>query len=407
MESALSTVPVFQYGPPVNLSPQVISAICFGFSQPPLGKGGFSTVFAGVYENRPVAVKVLAIRNAGEHALFQAELGILLNSNLRHPHLLPLIAYCHERPALVMPQLKPLNRERLPRLPGSIRMKVAMDVANGLAHLHDAGFVHNDMKPDNVLLEFDENRRLIRALVGDLGCVKSVQIPVVPFGTILFMDPGLNTSGPPQFPKPADDVYSFGLTIVCIFTNAFPESQEHLRQMWAAVDSGFPLISALARCMTNANPALRPSCRQVARELAVIDNGWRESIERNRVEVTGPQSPRSMHPPVSVPVQAGSMHPPLLMQPSPMPMHSPHVGAVQQQGIQPQPGMVPPSMAQRSIPMQQPPAQQQAMMAPAPVPSPLPPSQVQQNQSRGLAPVQPAVYHPATQQPQHLSHREV
>ena len=352
-DSGLSTVPVFEYGPPVQLAPHVIQEICFGFSQPPLGKGGFSTVYAGVYSQRHVAVKVLAIRNPGELSLFEAELGILLNAQLRHPHLLPLIAFCRERPALVMPQLKPMNRERLPRLPGSIRMKIAMDVAAGLAHLHDAGFVHNDMKPDNVLLEFDDQRRLIRALVGDLGCVKSMRVPVVPFGTILFMDPGLNTSGPPVLPKPADDVYSFGLTIVCIFTNAFPESQDHLRQMWASVDSGFPLISALARCMTNPNPALRPTCRQVARELGIIDNGWRETIEQRRrnemapavqqqqIQVVQPHSPLLRPNPVQHQVMSAAPVPHVIQQP-----HSPVMRAPVQTHFHQPTGNMPQSPAQ-------------------------------------------------------------
>ena len=43
------------------------------------------------------------------------------------------------------------------------------DVGAGLHHLHMyAGIVHNDMKPENILLKLEAGGRL-RAMVGDLG----------------------------------------------------------------------------------------------------------------------------------------------------------------------------------------------------------------------------------------------
>jgi serine/threonine protein kinase len=272
---------------PIALTPDQIQTISFHFQRPPLGKGGFSTVYEGEFCGYPVAVKILTVRNQNERALFEIELAVLCNEGLRHRNLLPLIGFCHERPALVMPRLKPLNKDRLPRLPGSVRMLVAMDVARGLAHLHQAGFVHNDMKPDNVLLEFDEHRNIVRALVGDLGCAKVTSIPVQPFGTMLFMDPQLNPHGPPVLPKTADDVYSFALTLVCIFTNSFPESHEDLARMWATIDATFPLVAHLARRMTQPDWRQRPSCAQAEAELKQIDEGWRAAVEQRAAAAAG------------------------------------------------------------------------------------------------------------------------
>ncbi|CUF42134.1 protein kinase, putative [Bodo saltans] len=283
---------------PISLSADQILTISFHFQRPPLGKGGFSTVYEGEFCGFPVAVKILTVRNQNERALFEIELAVLCNERLRHRNLLPLIGFCHERPALVMPRLKPLNKDRLPRLPGSVRMLVAMDVARGLAHLHQAGFVHNDMKPDNVLLEFDENRNIVRALVGDLGCAKVTSIPVQPFGTMLFMDPQLSPHGPPVLPKTADDVYSFALTVVCIFTNSFPENQDDLARMWATIEATFPLVANLARRMTQPDWRLRPSCAQAEVELKQIDEGWRVAIELQKAAAAG-AAPTIQSPPRS------------------------------------------------------------------------------------------------------------
>ena len=276
------------------VSPDVIAQISFFFKRPPIGKGGFSTVYEGLYFSHPVAVKVLALRNPSEHAMFEQELQVLLLPALRHVNLLPLLAYCRERPAFVFPRLKPLSRDRLPRLPASVRMQVSMDVARGLAHMHSMGYVHNDMKPDNVLLEFNDQRLIVRAYVGDLGCAKSMQVPVQPFGTVLFMDPGLNPSGHPCLPKGADDTYSFGLTMVCIFTNTFPENPMDLVRMWAMIDVSAPAIAALARRMTLPNPALRPTCADVLAELMRLDDEWKRLAAASRQHV--PAAPAALLP---------------------------------------------------------------------------------------------------------------
>lgn len=52
-----------------------------------------------------------------------------------------------------------------------------LDVASGIRDIHDAGFVHNDIKPANVLLEDDNGS--ITALIADFGISKVVNESVV------------------------------------------------------------------------------------------------------------------------------------------------------------------------------------------------------------------------------------
>ena len=39
----------------------------------------------------------------------------------------------------------------------SVRVKIALDAAKGLQHLHQNGIVHRDVKSSNLLVKLDEN----------------------------------------------------------------------------------------------------------------------------------------------------------------------------------------------------------------------------------------------------------
>uniref|UniRef100_A0A7S1QX02 Protein kinase domain-containing protein n=1 Tax=Neobodo designis TaxID=312471 RepID=A0A7S1QX02_NEODS len=265
---------------PVRLTSDAIAATAYNWQRPPIGKGGFSTVYEGTFYGHSVAVKVLTIRNPSERQMFEEELQALLNPSLMHRNICPLLAFCYEAPAFIFPKLSPLSLERLKRLPLDVRDSVCIDVARGLAHMHAAGYVHSDMKPDNVLIEFDENRVIRRAMVGDMGCVKSCAVPVAPFGTIVFLDPGL-PHGVQRLPHPADDVYSLGVTFLCIFMEAIPASVDDICRMDYDFAQRDPLRSGLVRSMMNPDAARRPTCAYIAHAMRQKqEEMWRAAAGR-------------------------------------------------------------------------------------------------------------------------------
>lgn len=66
---------------------------------------------------------------------------------------------------------------------------VAFDIAQALAHVHGAGFIHGDVKDSNVLLEVEGGR--VRAVLADFGCVQRADEPQkdTRLGTSLYRDP--------------------------------------------------------------------------------------------------------------------------------------------------------------------------------------------------------------------------
>jgi serine/threonine protein phosphatase PrpC len=95
---------------------------------------------------------------------------------------------------------------------------IAIKLARAVAALHNAGIIHRDIKPDNVILEADGSLKLI-----DLGVVRvpgmedfpSSDIP----GTTAYMAPEMFAGEPGN---PATDIYALGTTLFRAFTGEFP-----------------------------------------------------------------------------------------------------------------------------------------------------------------------------------------
>jgi serine/threonine protein phosphatase PrpC len=95
---------------------------------------------------------------------------------------------------------------------------IAIKLARAVAALHNAGIIHRDIKPDNVILEAEGSLKLI-----DLGVVRvpgmedfpSSDIP----GTVAYMAPEMFAGEPGNA---ATDIYALGVTLFRAFTGEFP-----------------------------------------------------------------------------------------------------------------------------------------------------------------------------------------
>ena len=50
--------------------------------------------------------------------------------------------------------------------------RVIKMIANGVSHIHEQGFVHFDLKQTNILVNFDNKKRIISAKITDFGLAK-------------------------------------------------------------------------------------------------------------------------------------------------------------------------------------------------------------------------------------------
>jgi hypothetical protein len=188
----------------------------------PLGRGAMSSVWLAQDEEleRRVAVKMLA--QSADRARFEREARAA--AALSHPNICSLYDYgeADGRPYMVLEYLSNGSlEERLKDgpLPDAETLRLATEMAAGLAHAHERGLVHRDLKPANVLFDSED-----RAKIADFGIARmSGSGTLTEAGTVLgtasYISPE-QASGRPA--GPASDVYSFGVILFRMLTGRLP-----------------------------------------------------------------------------------------------------------------------------------------------------------------------------------------
>lgn len=194
-----------------------------------LGHGGFSEVWLAKdnYTKLNIAIKVYAPGQGMDSdglAEFSAELAGVFNLN--HTNLLkPTHVDTWEgMPYLILPYCSRGSiSKQIGRMPENEIWKLIHDVASGLAYLHKNDIVHQDIKPDNILLDDAGNY-----VITDFGIStkarstlrKSVIGGAVSGGTMAYMGPERFSKQPA--PIKASDVWSFGAMIYELITGNVP-----------------------------------------------------------------------------------------------------------------------------------------------------------------------------------------
>ncbi|WP_433782257.1 serine/threonine-protein kinase [Actinomycetospora sp. CA-101289] len=251
-----------------------------------VGQGAMGVVWRAEDERlrREVALKQVWLpAGADEQARDQAHRRVFregrMIARLHHPQAITVFDVVEHdgRPWLVMEYLPsrslsevlvgdgPLDPDRAAR--------VGRQVAEALAAAHDAGIVHRDVKPGNVLLADDG-----RAKVTDFGIARAVDDVTI---TSTGMMAGTPAYLAPEVARGADadfrsDVYSLGSTLYAALEGAPPYGTgDNPLAVLHRVASGEynPLahrgpITPLVEQMLRADPAHRPDMHRVAADLA-------------------------------------------------------------------------------------------------------------------------------------------
>ncbi|KAB1224116.1 Protein kinase APK1B, chloroplastic [Morella rubra] len=198
-----------------------------------LGEGGFGSVFKGWIDEhslsatRPGTGVVIAVKRLNQEGLqghkeWLAEINYL--GQLRHPNLVKLIGYCLEddHRLLVyefMPKGSMENHlfrrgSHFQPLSWSVRMKVALGAAKGLAFLHNAEsqVIYRDFKTSNILLDSHYDAKLSDfglARDGPTGDKSHVSTRIL--GTFGYAAPEYLATG---HLTAKSDIYSFGVVLL-------------------------------------------------------------------------------------------------------------------------------------------------------------------------------------------------
>ncbi|MFE1404636.1 bifunctional serine/threonine-protein kinase/ABC transporter substrate-binding protein [Streptomyces sp. NPDC058770] len=161
-------------------------------------------------------------------------------------------------------------------LPDTTVRLLGARLAGTLAAVHDAGLIHRDVKPGNVLLALDGPRLIDFGIARHEGATALTATDAV-IGTPGYLAPEQASAGPLG---PACDIFSLGCVLVYAATGRRPFGQGNaaailFRTVHEEPDlNGLPpgLLPLVASCLAK-NPADRPTARQVEQQLtAATDN---------------------------------------------------------------------------------------------------------------------------------------
>ncbi|GLJ05834.1 hypothetical protein SUGI_0026370 [Cryptomeria japonica] len=198
-----------------------------------IGQGGFGFVFWGkLRDEKQIAVKVLSFFSKEGVAQFLNEIDLL--SRVHHKNLVALLGYCNESRDLMliyeyMPgsslnhRLYDRNHLVYPKLEWKIRLKIALDAAQGLEYLHvgcTPKIIHRDVKTANILLDANFNAKLADFGLSRVATDDEASHVVTDVkGTAGYLDPKYFST---HMLTDKSDVYSFGVVLLEIICGRRP-----------------------------------------------------------------------------------------------------------------------------------------------------------------------------------------
>lgn len=273
-----------------------------------LARGGMATVYQAVDTRltRTVAVKVMHV-GLGDDAEFARKFDreARAAAKLSHPNVVSVFDQGHDystdghgsRPYIVMEYvdgrtLRDVISSESPLSP-TRALELIEPVLAALASAHDAGLVHRDVKPENVLIS---DRGQIK--VADFGLAKAISAQTstatqgLLIGTVSYLPPELVTTGKADARA---DIYSTGVVLFEMLTGRKPHTGETPIQVAYAhvhndvprpsevrANSGIPpYLDALVARATAREPNLRPHdarvmLNQVRRVRAALAEGLQD-----------------------------------------------------------------------------------------------------------------------------------
>ncbi|MGB3093522.1 MAG: protein kinase [Candidatus Zixiibacteriota bacterium] len=205
-----------------------------------LGEGGMGEVYLAedTKLNRQVALKFLPSRLASDEsfkARFKREARAA--AGLNHPNIITVheVAEYENQPFIAMEYVEGQSlKEVITGKDLSVEevLDIGLQISDGLAKAHQAGIVHRDIKPHNVLIDEEG-----RAKVCDFGLAKAKTDAMLTrtgttVGTVAYMSPEQARG---EEADQRSDIFSLGVILYEMFTRQLPFKGEHEAAIFHAI----------------------------------------------------------------------------------------------------------------------------------------------------------------------------
>jgi serine/threonine-protein kinase len=205
-----------------------------------LGRGGMATVYLARDEelHRPVALKVLAEHLAGEddfRARFLRE--ARLAGRLSHPNVVQVYdaGEADGLPFIVMEYVAGKTLAECCRLAPDRVAELGAQACAGLQDAHDAGLIHRDVKPGNLLLRDDGVLKIVDfGIARAAEATRHTQVGTL-LGTAAYLAPE-QIAG--EDATAASDIYSLGAVLYELLTGRPPFTFDSLAELAAKQAEG-------------------------------------------------------------------------------------------------------------------------------------------------------------------------
>ncbi|MFF0488249.1 serine/threonine-protein kinase [Nocardia sp. NPDC004068] len=257
----------------------------------PIGTGAMGVVWraSDVRLRRTVAVKQLLLapgltRSQAVEAKMRAMREGRIAARLHHPNAVTVFDVAEEdgQPWLVMefvdaPSLATLMREKGPLDPREVA-RIGAKVAAALAAAHEAGIVHRDVKPANILVADNGTAKItdfgISRAVGDVTVTSTGFLA----GTPAYLSPEIARG---ENPEPSSDVFALGSTLYAAVEGQppFGEGDNPLAVLHSVARAEVTqptragVLGPVLMALLAAEPGDRPSMREAQEALEAVAEG--------------------------------------------------------------------------------------------------------------------------------------
>ena len=282
-----------------------------------IATGGMAVVYSAqdLMLERTVALKVLKKELSGDQAFqnkFRAE--ARASAKLIHPNIITTFdfGFDGDRLYIVMEFIDGTDLKTIINHPNGLALPQAMkfihQAASGLAYAHKSGYVHCDIKPQNMLVSRNDVLKITDfGIARALDTISRDERYDVVWGSPFYFSPE-QASG--MAPSPATDVYSLGVIAFELLTGKLPFISDDAAQLaemhrtkpapsLRALRAEIPekLDGLVRKCLSKQPQDRFPTGSELVSELNAFEQTSKPPVARPTVQpVQRPAKPRSVQP---------------------------------------------------------------------------------------------------------------